>query len=173
MKIDVVRVGYLRANCYLLKKENCVLVIDPGDEYEKIQEAIGNHQIVGVLITHQHPDHVGALDFFEEEKVYDFSNLKEGRMVIEPFTFEVIQTPGHKSDSLSFYFEEENLMFTGDFLFKGSVGRMDLPTGSLKEMKESLQKMKKYDPKIVIYPGHGPCSILGEELENAREIVGD
>lgn len=173
MKIDVVRVGYLRANCYLLKKENCVLVIDPGDEYEKIQEAIGNHQIVGVLITHQHPDHVGALDFFEEEKVYDFSNLKEGRMVIEPFTFEVIQTPGHKSDSLSFYFEEENVMFTGDFLFKGSVGRMDLPTGSLKEMKESLQKMKKYDPKIVIYPGHGPCSILGEELENAREIVGD
>ncbi len=173
MKIDVVRVGYLRANCYLLKKENCVLVIDPGDEYEKIQEAIGNHQIVGVLITHQHPDHVGALDFFEEEKVYDFSNLKEGGMVIEPFTFEVIQTPGHKSDSLSFYFEEENVMFTGDFLFKGSVGRMDLPTGSLKEMKESLQKMKKYDPKIVIYPGHGPCSILGEELENAREIVGD
>ncbi len=172
MKIEVAKVGYLHENCYVLKKDGCVLVIDPGDEYPKIKELIGEDKVVGVFVTHAHPDHVGALEFFPKELIYDKKNLKEGKMTLMPFSLEVIATPGHKADSLSFYFPEENVLFTGDFLFKGSVGRMDLPTGNLQEMKESIKKMEKYDSDITIYPGHGPSSSLKEELENARKMLG-
>ena len=71
MVLDIVKVGYLRTNCYLLKKEGKVLVVDPGDEYLKIQNKIGdNEEIIGVIITHNHPDHVGALEYFESKRPY-------------------------------------------------------------------------------------------------------
>ena len=57
-------------------------------------------------------------------------------------------------------------MFTGDFLFKETVGRTDLEYGNLNEMKESIKKIKKYDNDIVIYPGHGEKTTLGYEKEN-------
>ncbi len=168
MNIETVRVGYLRTNCYVLTKENQVLVIDPGDEYEKIKAAMETSSLVGVIVTHYHPDHVGALEYFPKEKVYDFSNLEEGLHHLGPFSFEILSTKGHKSDSISIYFAEEKVMFTGDFLFRGSIGRTDFPTGSMDEMKESLKKVQKYPKDTVIYPGHGPKAILGEELENVR-----
>lgn len=173
MNIDIVKVGYLRTNCYLLKKENEVLVIDPGDEFEKIRNQIGDEEtVVGVLVTHNHPDHVGALDFFDAETIYDYFNLEEGMHSIGHFYFEVIYTPGHKSDSISIYFKEDKIMFTGDFLFKGTIGRTDFPTGSLDEMKSSLRKMKSYAKDITIYPGHGDSSILGEELKRYQDFIG-
>lgn len=167
MVLDIIKVGYLRTNCYLLKKEEKVLIIDPGDEYTKIQNKIGDEEeVIGVIITHNHPDHVGALEYFEEVPIYDHFNLEEGLHTIDPFTFEVIYTPGHKSDSISIYFKEEKMMFTGDFLFRNTIGRTDFPTGSMKDMKESLKKIKDYDKEIAIYPGHGLPTDLGYELEN-------
>lgn len=66
-------------------------------------------------------------------------------------------------------------MFTGDFLFKESIGRCDLPTGSLNEMKESLEKIKNYSDEISLYPGHGENSNLGYEKETnpyLKEVEG-
>ena len=54
-------------------------------------------------------------------------------------------------------------MFTGDFLFYHTIGRCDLETSSIEDMKKSLAKIKIYDDDIIIYPGHGKKSILGEE----------
>ena len=54
-------------------------------------------------------------------------------------------------------------MFDGDFIFNGTVGRWDLPTGSLNELKNSLEKISKYDKDIVLYPGHGLETTIGEE----------
>ena len=60
---------------------------------------------------------------------------------------------------------EDKVIFTGDFLFAGSIGRTDLG-GSDVDMKKSLEKIKKYDKDIVIYPGHGPSSTLDIEFKN-------
>lgn len=159
-------VGYLEENCYILRKDNKVIVIDPGDEYEKIKKEIGTDNVVRVLITHSHFDHVGALSYFDKNIVYDFSNLEEREYDIESFKFKTVFTPGHSSDSVSYYFEDVNSLFCGDFIFYESIGRCDLPTGDEGVMKESIDKIKKYPRDMKIYPGHGKSTILGYEIEN-------
>ena len=57
-------------------------------------------------------------------------------------------------------------MFVGDFIFKGSIGRCDLPTGSMEEMKKSLERIKEYKDDILIYNGHGEDTTLGAEKAN-------
>ena len=161
MKIDKVIVGYLKENCYVLSIENNCLVIDPGDEYEKIKKVIGNKRVVGTIITHHHFDHVGALNHFNN--IYDYHNLKEGINRIENFNFEVIYTPGHTNDSICIYFKDVNTMFVGDFIFKDAIGRTDLG-GNMEDMKKSLFKISKYDKNIDILTGHGDISKLGLEV---------
>lgn len=162
-------VGKLLENCYLLERENQVLIIDPGDEFEKIKEAIGDKQVVKILITHEHFDHIGAVrDIIKEYKVevLSFANLEEKDYQVGPFSFTVIRTPGHTRDSVTYYFQEEGLMFVGDFVFQGDIGRCDLPTGDFREMQKSIQKIRKYDDAILLYPGHGESSTLGCEKRN-------
>ena len=86
----------------------------------------------------------------------------------EVFDYEVIETPGHTSDSKSIYFKNEKIMFTGDFLFYRSIGRTDLDTGNDMDMIKSLENISKYPDDIVIYPGHGPKSTLGREKNNFK-----
>ena len=164
MKISIIKVGYLEANCYILEQNKKLIVIDPGDEYDKIAPYIKNKEIVKVLITHYHPDHVGALSNFEDKLI--LKNPKETTYNIGPFSFMVIYTKGHTSDSITYYFKKEKIMFTGDFLFKGTVGRTDLPSGNQKEMFESLKKIKSYPGDIKIYPGDGQSTALKYEKEN-------
>ena len=164
MEINRVIVGELQTNCYVLVKNNKCLVIDPGDEYNKIKEVISNNEIVGVIITHHHFDHIGALDKFNKELILDRNNLEEKEYNIDNFKFEVIYTPGHKEDCITVYFKEENIMFTGDFLFKDAIGRIDLPGGNHRDMFNSLNKISKYNKDIVIYPGHGDSTYLKDEI---------
>lgn len=165
MKIEVVQVGYLETNCYLLKIKDKVLIVDPGDEYEKIGELVGKSKILGILVTHHHKDHVGALSAFKNIPIYDGSNTEETLYHIEDFSFEVIKTPGHTKDSISFYFEKEKRMFVGDFLFYHSIGRMDLG-GNEEDMIHSLKKISIYPKETILYPGHGRSTSLKEELSN-------
>lgn len=164
MKIDRVIVGPLDTNCYIISIGNNCLVIDPGDEYEKIKNAIGNKKILGVIITHYHFDHIGALNYFDKNLILDKSNLEEKEYNIDNFKFEIIYTPGHKEDLICIYFKEEKIMFTGDFIFKGAIGRTDLEGGSSMDMINSLNKIKKYNKDIIIYPGHGESSTLLNEI---------
>ena len=166
MEVNTVVVGSLEENCYVLTKNNTCLVIDPGDDYSKIKEVIKDNKVLGVLITHAHFDHVGALRYFLSKrgvKIFKKSNVNEQEYAIGDFKFKCIYTPGHSSDSITFYFEEINTMFVGDFIFKGNIGRCDLPTGSIKEMENSIEKIKKYDDSIKIYNGHGEPTILKAE----------
>ena len=168
MKIDRVVVGNLDTNCYILEKDNQVLVIDPGDEFEKVKERIQEGQVLKVLITHQHFDHIGAVyDIINTYKVGSFQedNLEDGEYKIGSFTFEVIKTPGHSSDSICFYFKEDKVMFVGDFIFRRNIGRCDLPTGSFSKMKTSIEKIKKYPKDVTLYPGHGDITTLEEECQ--------
>jgi glyoxylase-like metal-dependent hydrolase (beta-lactamase superfamily II) len=156
MKIDVLKVGYLETNCYILRKDKETIIIDPGDQYEDIVNIIGNSTLVGILVTHYHDDHIGALKRLEDHygikaNAYHNSNIT------------VIDVPGHTNDSKIFYFKNEGIMFVGDFIFKGSIGRCDLPTGDSKEMQKSIEMIKNYPDDIVIYNGHGDKTTLKEE----------
>jgi len=168
MIINRVIVGELRENCYILEDNNDVIVIDPGDEYIKIKPYIENKNILAVLVTHHHFDHVGALNYFDKNKIYDIHNLEEKEYKFNNFKFEVIYTKGHKEDAITFYFKNESVMFTGDFIFRDSIGRTDLPGGNMKEMLDSLDKISNYSDNITIYPGHGPKTNLGYEKNNFK-----
>ena len=164
MKITSLPLGCLQANCYILEIDNEIIIIDPADEYEKIHEVIKNKKIIKILITHHHPDHIGALKYFDDYLI--LKNLEEKEYKLGKFSFEIIFTKGHTSDSVTYYFKKEKLMFTGDFLFKNSIGRTDFPTGNSFEMEKSLKKIIKYPNDITIYPGHGPNTTLKNEKEN-------
>ena len=166
MKIENVVVGMLEENCYILDINNKVLVIDPGDEFDKINKTIDNREVLAVLITHKHFDHIGALNEFKNIAIYSFANLEEREYKINDFEFEVIFNPGHSSDSVSYYFKNENKLFCGDFIFYHNIGRCDLPTGNMNEMLESIDKIKKLPKNITLYPGHGRNTTLEEEINN-------
>ena len=169
MKIEVVKVGDLECNCYLLEKDGKILVIDPGDDVDKIVNKINDREVVGIIITHYHFDHIGALDDIIDKykvNVYDRNNMNEGMFEIDNFNFNVIYTPGHRDDCISIYFKDDRMMFVGDFIFRDSIGRVDLPGGNMDKMIDSINKIKKYDKDIVIYPGHGDNTTLGYEIDN-------
>lgn len=80
--------------------------------------------------------------------------------------YRVISTPGHTPGSVCFFFHEENLLFSGDTLFAGSIGRTDLPGGNSRIMNSSLRKIAGLPPVTIIYPGHGPSSDLNYEKKH-------
>lgn len=166
MEITRVITGYLEENCYIIKKDESVIIIDPGDDANKIIQAIGNNKVVAVLITHHHFDHIGALDLICEKYNIKEYNPKLGKHEIENFSFEVIDTSGHTNDSVTYYFYNDNVMFTGDFLFKESIGRTDFENSNHSDMIDSINRIKEYDESIEIYPGHGDKTNLGYEIKN-------
>lgn len=174
METKCVVTGFLDENCYLIIKNGTCLVVDPGDDFHKIKEEIGDNKILGVLITHSHADHIGALRNFLTKrsiKIFKRSSLEEKEYTIGDFKFKCIYTPGHSKDSVTFYFEEEKIMFVGDFIFKDSIGRCDLPGGSESEMKDSINKILEYPDDIKLYPGHYQETTLGDEKTNNQFLI--
>jgi len=78
--------------------------------------------------------------------------------------FQILHTPGHTSGGVSFVSDSD--VFTGDTLFRGAVGRIDLPGGNERELRASLRKLSRLDPEMVIHPGHGRPSTIGAELRD-------
>ncbi|MCI2068144.1 MAG: MBL fold metallo-hydrolase [Bacilli bacterium] len=92
----------------------------------------------------------------KDEQVLTFGELK----------IKVIHTPFHTQGSSCFLSEEDNALFTGDTLFKGSIGRTDFQGGDAQEVFPSLMKLKALSDLLVCYPGHGGITKLGEEKKN-------
>ena len=162
MNIDVLILGYLDTNCYIITKDNKTIIIDPADESEKIIDFCKDKNVTEILVTHHHPDHIGALDTIEKH-----FNLKHNQF-IKSIDYEVITNPGHTDDSISFYFKDDKFLFCGDFIFHGSIGRFDFPNSSETDMKNSLDMISKYPDDITLYPGHGPKTNLGTEKGNFK-----
>lgn len=166
MKIETLVLGNLQTNCYILAQNNTAIIIDPADNYNAIMEKVGDNHILSVLVTHYHNDHIGALQEFLQRNIPIINyTFEEKKYQVGPFTFEIIKTQGHTQDSVTYYFPKEKTMFTGDFLFKNTIGRTDMPSGSIEDMQKSLTKIKTYPKAITIYPGHGPITTLNEELQ--------
>ena len=167
LKVKRIITGDIEENCYVIENEKHSLIVDPGDDFDKIVKEV-TLPVLGVLITHRHFDHIGALEKVLDKykcQMFDYYSTDEEDFKIFDFNFSVIHTPGHTEDSVCYYFYNDKIMFTGDFLFKESIGRTDLGGNDI-DMRKSIEKIKKYDKDIIIYPGHGDESTIGYELEN-------
>ena len=79
----------------------------------------------------------------------------------------VLFTPGHSPGSISFYCKEGGILVSGDVLFRGSIGRTDLPGGSLEVLENSIRtKLYTLPKEVVVHSGHGPETSIGEEMQN-------
>ncbi len=97
------------------------------------------------------------------------------KLTLNGVQLEIIHTPGHTRGSICIYIPDEKILFTGDTLFRGSIGRIDFPESSPDDMVKSLKIISGLDPETRIYPGHGEESILKQEIElnqPLRELLG-
>ncbi|MBQ4263056.1 MAG: MBL fold metallo-hydrolase [Bacilli bacterium] len=168
MKVEKIVNGFLDENCYIISNnEKECLIVDPGSEGEKIVSFIrmNGYKVIGILITHYHFDHVGELDFvknaFMIDTVIDYKN--KGKISLGGFEFQVIENFGHTMDSASFYFDNNNILFSGDFIFKETIGNYE--KNHELDMANSLKVFKYMNENVIIYPGHGDETNVKHELE--------
>ncbi|MBP5488579.1 MAG: MBL fold metallo-hydrolase [Bacteroidales bacterium] len=179
-------------NCYVLTLEGSsqAVIVDPGcgpgAEQEHFLRWLGDQGLrpAAVLLTHAHPDHIGGVKALqdryglpvymgEEEKTVfklDFATtpVEDGQILeLAGLRVEVITTPGHTPGGVCYLLREDKAMFTGDTLFRGTIGRTDLPGGDYDKLIVSvMEKLMGLDADIEIYPGHGPSSSISDERTN-------
>lgn len=190
MLIKTLPVGQLETNCYVVTNESTLecVVIDPGDESNTILDYIeSNHlKCTAIMITHGHYDHTGAADAVAEETgATVYMNSRDDARVIEsrqlPYRlpdnginyddgdiidtaglrFEIIATPGHTPGGVTI--KCEDCLFTGDTLFRGSLGRTDLDGGDMDKELASLKKLCSLEGDYEVYPGHMGNTTLQRE----------
>ena len=184
MNIQKLTLGLYQTNTYILSNDTEAAVIDPGYEPDIILDALEGKELKAILLTHGHFDHVGAVKELVAEtgcKVYihaaDLSlppmitagqlyythTYAEGDTVcpIEGAALHVLHTPGHTPGSVCLLLGDQ--MFSGDTLFEGSCGRMDLPGGDQLQMHQSLNRLVSLQADYHIHPGHGGSTTLAAE----------
>lgn len=87
----------------------------------------------------------------------------EDEIKIGPYFVKVIATPFHTEGSVCYYIEEDGILFSGDTLFRGSIGRSDLPGACPRFQQGSLKKLMALPDETIVYPGHGPKTTIGQE----------
>lgn len=199
MKLTILQLGVLGANCYLLELgEGRALAIDIGGDPERLLGVLHERGLTleAILITHGHYDHVGGVEAVREATgaaVYvheadaamlqsgqknlawhftdaPFDSVKEFITVTDNQTLTiggvpvtVLHTPGHTPGGVCYRIGEA--LFTGDTLFCGSIGRIDLG-GNRKDMLASLQRLAALEGDYAVYPGHGESSTLNDERQH-------
>lgn len=100
---------------------------------------------------------------------------EKDKIAIGDLNFEVIHTPGHTPGGVCFYCPNENVLISGDTLFKGSIGNLSFSTGRPALMWPSLAKLAQLPSETRVYPGHGEETLIGNErwLSRAEEIFGN
>lgn len=109
---------------------------------------------------------------FEPPQHYEA--LHHGQIIREAgFEVEVRHTPGHTPGHCCFSIEEEGILFSGDQLFAGSIGRTDLPGGSFPQLMESMAtQVMTLNDEVLVYPGHGPTTTIGRERASNPFLIG-
>jgi hydroxyacylglutathione hydrolase len=200
LDVQMVTVGPVAENCFLVRREGSGrgLIVDPGDEPDRILAAVGEMgaKIDAILITHCHFDHIGAVAPVAtvtgapvycpeiEQPVladimsyvpyagigpfesYEADETVKGGETLElaGMTIDVVFTPGHSPGHVTYSVRDEGSMFSGDVLFQGSVGRVDLPGGDGPTLLRSIQTLlDSHSPETGVYPGHMGVTVLGVE----------
>ena len=109
--------------------------------------------LLGLDLTEEQPKDV---DYLTKDDVIEFGNQR----------FTIIETPGHTPGSVFFYNEKEHIAFSGDTIFKRSIGRTDLEGGSMFQMIQTLRFVSQLPDKTILYPGHGESTTIGDELSS-------
>jgi hydroxyacylglutathione hydrolase len=194
MLVEIFTVGMLSTNCYVASSQETkeAIIIDPGldlsSEALPILEYIAAKKlnVKFIVNTHGHDDHIQGNVFFQKkfnvpicihildehfienlEKDNFSPNLlfKNGDLIkVGNEALKVLHTPGHTTGSICLV--GEKLVFTGDTLFAGGIGRTDFPGGSMSEMRTSLKKLMELPLNLLVYPGHGESSIIVEEKKS-------
>lgn len=121
----------------------------------------------------QEPGADGLPCWISIEGVNSFKTINEGdKLTVGNHIFQVIHTPGHTPGGVCFYCPEENIVFSGDTLFKGTIGNLSFPTARPQLMWPSLKKLSLLPAETRVYPGHGPRTTIGDEswLSRAQEV---
>jgi len=187
MFVKMFTVGMLATNCFLVgdMESHEALIIDPGFERESEAKTIlkeierNGFEVKYIVNTHGHPDHTsGNRTLKEITKAPILIHEYDASMLSDPpadrllhdgdlihagnIKLRVIHTPGHSKGSIILL--GAHTVFAGDTLFAGSIGRCDLPGGSLEEIKNSLKnKLLILPDHLKVYSGHGPFSTIGDE----------
>lgn len=186
VKYLTLAVGDYQSNCYIVYNEETSFVIDPGDDFKLIDDILKREKLSpsAILLTHGHFDHVGAVKQLKDKydclvymnsydnhllsfmRTSDFDidfDLKNSKNVsIGSVEVECVSTPGHSEGSMCYLIG--NLLFTGDTLFKGSIGRCDLPGGSSTTMINTLSEIiSNMDNSLTVLPGHGEMTTIAKE----------
>ncbi len=183
MEIEKVVVGPLATNCYIVSEKDGALIIDPGGEPEKIFSVLPTTNLTHIILTHAHPDHLGALSALKNEfpkakfllhqkdlpllkkflpSLKPDGFLQEGKCKILNTEYKILHTPGHSPGGICL--KGKGILFTGDTLFANGIGRTDYPYANQKDLIESLEKLGKLPKDLKIYPGHGQSSTLHQAL---------
>ncbi|MEW6009232.1 MAG: MBL fold metallo-hydrolase [Candidatus Omnitrophota bacterium] len=178
------------------------ILIDAGAEADEIKKRISRYgaNLCAIFLTHAHIDHIAALQDIDapiyihsldssflrdtDKNLSAFFGLplaisskrkiievRDGEIIkLAGMSLRIIHTPGHTPGSISIQLNE--IIFTGDALFKGSVGRTDLPYGSYEALIAAIKnKLLPLGDDIKIYPGHGDASTLREEKRNNPFLI--
>jgi len=201
LQIEPLVVGLLLSNCYIVWDEDVKqgVIIDPGDDADVILNSVKKLgiEIIYILATHGHFDHVGAVAPLKKELKVDFlahkgdlffiedgedSARRWGIIIEQPpkpdrfiddgdkikvggFELEVLHTPGHSPGGVSFLYDR--MVFGGDTLFQGSIGRTDFREGSFEELSNSIRtRLYTLPDDTIVYTGHGPVTTIGDEKRN-------
>jgi hydroxyacylglutathione hydrolase len=193
-------VGPVQENSYIVRassEASHAVLVDPGDEAERLQQAIDGLgvEIDAILITHCHFDHIGAVaplaratgapvycpeierpvlanvmswvpPGFGPFESYEAEHTLAGgeHLTLAGMDIEVIFTPGHSPGHLTYACS--GALLSGDVLFQGSVGRVDLPGGDWPTLERSIGALlRAHPPETVVYPGHMGVTTLGRERD--------
>jgi hydroxyacylglutathione hydrolase len=191
MIIETFTVGMLSTNCYIAssKETKEAILIDPGLEFSSEANPIFDYiairklKVKFIVNTHGHDDHIKGNAFFQQKlnvpiciHSLDIHFIESAEMGMFPAnvtledgglvkfgneTLKVMHTPGHTPGSICLV--GEKLVFTGDTLFAGGIGRTDFPGGSMSDMRLSLKKLVSLPDYLLVCPGHGETSMIREE----------
>jgi glyoxylase-like metal-dependent hydrolase (beta-lactamase superfamily II) len=187
MFIKMFTVGMNETNCFIVgdTKTEEAIIIDPGidntSEAKNILKEIQQNKfrVKFIINTHGHPDHTSGNRIMKEATgapilIHEYDapflqhpkadkTLREGDLIeVGEIKLRVLHTPGHSKGSMALL--SADVVFTGDTLWAGTIGRYDLPGGSLEEIMNSLKnKLLILPDRLKVYPGHGPTTTIGEE----------
>lgn len=200
MQIEQFVVGMVATNCYIAinKETNEALVIDPGDEADRLAQEMQRLGVipVAILLTHGHFDHAGAANALaqrygilvyaheKEQDTLENPNINlSGPMIGRPakykadiylrdeqevdlagFHLRVLFTPGHTAGGCCYYIAREDVVFSGDSLFCGSIGRTDFPGGSASTLVSAVKdKLMQLPENTLVLPGHDARTTIETE----------